>query len=154
MHRAILQMKEGYLFSPASRLHTMLYADARRFPHDSVDGETVIIDSTVGRLFLLTGLGSWIWQRMISGHSPDGLVDDVAARYGVEPGREAGTFLAKLLENEMLTREPCNPLPVGSGPPMPEVFVSPVLETYDDIADIIAMDPIHDVDPSKGWPYR
>jgi hypothetical protein len=26
------------------------------------------------------------------------------------------------------------------------------LERYDDIADIIAMDPIHEVDENAGWP--
>jgi hypothetical protein len=132
----------------------MLYADTSRFPHDTVDGETVIIDSTAGRLFLLTGLGSWIWQRMVLGHTTGGLVGDVAARYGAEAGREAAQFLASLLENEMLRDDPCDPPAAGRYLPLPEAFVSPSLETYDDIADIIAMDPIHDVDPTKGWPHR
>ncbi|MGI9178223.1 MAG: PqqD family protein [Pirellulales bacterium] len=132
----------------------MMYADTRRFPHDTVDGETVIIDSTVGRLYLLTGLGSWIWQRMVLGHTTDGIVGDVAARYGAEAGREAGRFLAALLDNEMLTREPGDLQTTGFDLPMPEVFVAPGLETYDDIADIIAMDPIHEVDPTRGWPHR
>ena len=35
--------------------------------------------------------------------------------------------------------------------PWPEQFTAPVLERYDDIAKIIAMDPIHDVGPG-GWP--
>jgi hypothetical protein len=28
------------------------------------------------------------------------------------------------------------------------------LEHYDDIADIMTMDPIHEVDTSLGWPNR
>lgn len=132
----------------------MLYANIRRFPHDTVDGETVIIDSTAGRLFLLTGLGPWIWQRMLLGHTTDGLVGDVVAQFGAEAGREAAAFLASLVENEMLTPDQCDPQVAGSAPPMPETFVPPGFETYDDIADIIAMDPIHDVDPTKGWPHR
>lgn len=132
----------------------MLYADTRRFPHDTIDGETVIIDTTAGRLFLLAGFGPWIWQRMIPGHTQAGLVDDVAARFGAEAGRATGDFLAALLDNEMLASEPCDPLVAGDDQTMPEAFVLPTLETYDDIADIIAMDPIHDVDPAKGWPHR
>lgn len=132
----------------------MLYANTRRFPHDTVDGETVIIDSTAGRLFLLTGLGPWIWQRMLIGHTADGLVGDVSAKFGAEAGSEAGVFLASLLENEMLRSDQGDPPVEGSVPPMPATFVPPALETYDDIADIIAMDPIHDVDPTKGWPHR
>jgi len=47
--------------------------------------------------------------------------------------------------------------PAGESPaelPWPDSFVPPGLEKYDDIADIITMDPIHDVDPAKGWPRR
>lgn len=136
----------------------MLYANTRRFPHDTVDGETVIIDSTAGRLFLLTGFGPWIWQRMILGHTSDGLAADVAARYGTEAGRDVAAFLASLIENEMITSEPGDSQATNGGMncdlPLPEAYTPPGLETYDDIADIIAMDPIHDVDPAKGWPHR
>jgi hypothetical protein len=132
----------------------MLYADTLRFPHDTVDGETVVIDANLGRLFLLTGLGPWIWRRMMLGHTADGLVDDVAARYGSAAGREAGEFLAALRDNEMLTHEARDASSAGDDLRLPEVFVGPALERFDDIADIIAMDPIHDVDPTKGWPHR
>lgn len=132
----------------------MLYADTRRFPHDTIDGETVIIDSTAGRLFLLTGFGPWIWQRMIIGQTTAGLAGDVAARYGAEAGRHVEAFLAALAENEMLTSEPGEVQVVAGDLSLPEAYTPPGLETYDDIADIIAMDPIHDVDPTKGWPHR
>ena len=38
--------------------------------------------------------------------------------------------------------------------PWPDTFVAPTLERYEDIADIIAMDPVHDIDTTKGWPHR
>lgn len=136
----------------------MLYANTQRFAHDTIDGETVIIDSTAGRLFLLTGFGPWIWQRMILGNTIEGLIGNVAARYGAEASRDVAAFLASLVANEMITSEPgdsqaanCD---MNGDLPLPEAYTPPGLETYDDIADIIAMDPIHDVDPARGWPYR
>jgi hypothetical protein len=36
----------------------------------------------------------------------------------------------------------------------PATFVTPVIESYDEISDIINMDPIHDVDQDRGWPRR
>ncbi len=132
----------------------MLYAQTRRFPHDTVDGETVIIDSARGCLFLLTGSGPWIWSLMIRGHTTDGLVSDVVTRFGPDAGNQAAAFLASLTEHGMLTEE----APDGHAPtadqPTPETFVAPQIEKYDEISDIIAMDPIHDVDPTKGWPHR
>ena len=132
----------------------MLFANTRRFPHDTVDGETVIIDSAKGCLFLLTGSGPWIWSRMVRGHTEDGLVSDVAARHGTDAGSQAAAFLASLKEHGMLTDEAPDQATLGAELPMPGTFASPQIEKYDEISDIIAMDPIHDVDPTKGWPRR
>lgn len=131
-----------------------LYADTKRFPHDTVDGETVIIDTIRGHLFLLTGLGPWIWSRMIGGNTPEGLAGEVAARFGDEAGAHSATFLGVLVQHGMLTEEAPVHGTEGSVLSMPTTFVAPQLEKYDEISDIIAMDPIHDVDPTKGWPHR
>jgi hypothetical protein len=54
----------------------------------------------------------------------------------------------------MLTAESQDVAAGSEGPALVEPFAPPMLEKYDEIADIIAMDPIHDVDPDKGWPHR
>jgi len=46
---------------------TSLFADTARFSHETIEGETVLFDSQLGHLFLLTGLGPWLWQRMALG---------------------------------------------------------------------------------------
>ncbi len=132
----------------------MLYANARKFPHDTVDGETVIIDSVHGRLFLLTGSGPWIWQRMVRGATIDGLADDAESRFGPEAGAQVRAFLEALAEHGMLTQEAQDVPEASADVPLQEPFAPPQLEKYDEISDIIAMDPIHDVDPNKGWPHR
>jgi len=132
----------------------MLYANVRQFPHDTVDGETVIIDSARGRLFLLTGSGPWIWQRMVHGATIESLASELESRFGADVGAQVRAFLASLQEHGMLTDEKQD-VPDGTdSPPLPEPFAPPQLEKYDEISDIIAMDPIHDVDPTKGWPHR
>ena len=130
------------------------FADTGRFPNDTIDGETVLIDTEKGYLFLFTGIGPQIWQKLGSGISPEALVNEIGSRYGESAADSTRTFLESLQAAEMLCKEaPCE------GSPAPDIswpseFVAPVLEQYDQIADIISMDPIHDVDSSKGWPYR
>ena len=34
----------------------------------------------------------------------------------------------------------------------PNAYTAPQIERYDDIADIMMMDPIHEVDKTLGWP--
>ena len=36
----------------------------------------------------------------------------------------------------------------------PEELGEIVVTEYDDMSSIITMDPIHDVDPNKGWPFK
>ena len=130
------------------------FADTARFPHDTIGGETVLIDSENGHLFLFLGIGPQVWERLLAGASVDGLVNEVGSRYGAAAAAPTRAFLDALEQAEML----CNDLapsaaPASASATWPEIFVAPTLERYDQIADIISMDPIHEVDPSKGWPH-
>ena len=132
------------------------FADTGRFPNDTIDGETVLIDSAKGHLYLFTGIGPQIWQRLATGASVETLVEEISARYGGPAAAPTRSFFEALDQAQML----CNDLPPSAPPAQPsslvwpENFESPAREHYDQIADIISMDPIHEVDPAKGWPHR
>jgi hypothetical protein len=130
------------------------FADTERFPSDTIDGETVLIDSEKGRLFLFTGIGPQIWQRLGSGMTHDALVDEVASRYGMSAAVPTRTFLELLEGAEMLRGDAPSSQSPAASVSWPPAFVAPALVQYDQIADIISMDPIHEVDSSKGWPHR
>jgi hypothetical protein len=130
------------------------FADTGRFPNDTIDGETVLIDAEKGHLFLFTGIGPQIWQRLGSGMTPDTLVDEVASRYGESAAAPTRTFLEALEGAEMLRSDAPSDQSPAPAVSWPSAFVVPALEQYDQIADIISMDPIHEVDSSKGWPHR
>ncbi len=132
------------------------FADTGRFPNDTIDGETVLIDSSKGHLFLFTGIGPQLWQRLATGVSVDTLVEEISTRYGPTAAAPTRSFFEALDQAQMLRNDP----PPSATPAQPsslvwpENFESPAMEHYDQIADIISMDPIHEVDPAKGWPHR
>ena len=132
------------------------FADTGRFPTDTIDGETVLIDSEKGHLFLFTGSGPQIWQRLANGINPDVLVDELTARYGEPAVAPSRAFIEALEQARMLRKDPVPSAAPASQVPIswPPAFTAPALERYDQIADIISMDPIHEVDPAKGWPHR
>lgn len=135
------------------------HADTTRFAFDTVDGETVAIDTVSGSLMLLTGSGPWLWECLAAGSPVDEVLADVEARFGVSTLDAVRLFFEQLAEHGMLTDAPTRISgdaasgPAAPKPTPPEHFTPPALETFDEIADIIAMDPIHDVDPSRGWPH-
>lgn len=128
-----------------------LVVNASRFAHETIDDETVLINSETGHVLLLTGLGSILWSHLVGGTRLEALAGAVDARFGTEAGAAARDFISELRAAEIVVpttdtrRDNAAPLP------WPERFIAPIFERYDDIAKIIAMDPIHDVDDT-GWP--
>ena len=171
--------------APSDLAPSDLVADTIRFAFDTVDGETVVIDTVTGSLMLLTGIGPWIWECLATGEAVDALVRRVEAGFGAEAAGQVEQFMGALAEQQMLVAAGAAGVAgaagaagaageagaagsvgaagaagsvgaAGAAPEaaaLPEQFSAPGLETFNEIADIIAMDPIHDVDPSRGWPH-
>lgn len=144
--------------APSDLAPSDLVADTIRFAFDTVDGETVVIDTVSGSLMLLTGIGPWIWECLATGEAVDALVRRVEAGFGAEAAGQVEQFMGALSEQQMLVAAGAAGVAgaLGAAPEaaaLPEQFSAPGLETFNEIADIIAMDPIHDVDPSRGWPH-
>ena len=130
-------------------------ADTSRFPYETIDGETVLIDSAKGHLFLFAGTGPALWQRLIAGGTIDEVVAESIARYGESAESPTRQFLEQLAEAEMIRPGNSAPATIGEiAVDWLDTFAAPVIERYDEISDIISMDPIHEVDPAKGWPHR
>jgi len=132
-----------------------LFADTTRFPNETIDGETVLIDSQLGHLFLFTGLGPWLWQRMVRGATLNTVIGEVTARFGPDAAEPTRRFLESLEAAGLLRSGDVRAEVAEEDPELitPDTFVAPGLERYEDISDIIAMDPIHDIDTTKGWPH-
>ncbi len=126
--------------------------DAARSSYDTVDGETVILDSSTGVLTLLVGIGPGIWERLVGGADREALLAEIAGTYDDVAAAAAGSFLDELLAAELVV--PCGEATPGDAAPAPwpAEYRAPQIEVYDDIADIMMMDPIHEVDQTRGWP--
>ncbi len=127
--------------------------------HETIDGETIVIDLASGTYYSLRGSGPAIWNALASGSSRDAIVERLAAAYEAPREEIAGAaeaFLARL-EEEQLIVHGNGAGPDGdatldhAGPRGP--FEPPELERYDDLQDIILLDPVHMVD-DQGWPHR
>lgn len=133
-------------------MHERLVPNTARFPDQTIDGETLLFDAETGHLLLLTGFGSVLWTRLLAGASATELGAEVEERFGTDPGALTRAFIEDLRAAAILVVAP-GPVPDAGVPPdWPAQFTAPGIERYDDIAKIIAMDPIHDVDATTGWP--
>jgi hypothetical protein len=137
--------------------------DEQRFAHETIDGETMIIDTVRGHLIIVSGGGSFILELIRGGTSHANLLRDIGDRYGHDASEGARVFLDELAATGALVEieQAQGSSQIASGPTSSDVQIAdwptslalPVIERYEDIAEIIAMDPIHDVDVA-GWPRK
>ncbi len=131
--------------------------------HQTIEGETVIIHLERGLYYSLDEGGAEIWQALAAGHSPDEVSHRVAARFPAERAEveAAISALVEHLRTEDLivpagddaanghVADPGPPLDAGVG----GTFQKPRVERFDDLQDLLLLDPIHAVDET-GWPDR
>jgi len=118
-------------------------------------GEAVIIHFERGTYFSLRGSGGTIWSFLQAPTSIAAIVSAVQTQEPLSSDFEANltTFVAKLAEHDLIlgSLEPPPPLTISA-----EAIVSlselPDLEIYTDLAELIAMDPVHEIDILTGWP--
>ena len=127
--------------------------------HETIDGETIVIDLSTGTYYSLRGSGPTIWNAVASGASREAIVESLENAYEASPGEiaeAAGAFLAQLEAEQLIAQG--NGAGPGGGPTSTPAatrspFEQPQLEKYEDMQDIILLDPVHMVD-DQGWPHR
>lgn len=118
---------------------------------ETFDGEPVILNLVDGRYFSLSGIASSIWPVLLAGHSPESILTSIRAQRPELVGASS-EFVARLLElNIVRARSDINGV---RSAPIEAVWSgdTPEIEVFDDFAELIAADPIHDVDEDAGWP--
>jgi hypothetical protein len=130
--------------------------DTKRFVSDPLEGETIIMDMVAGRLFLLEEGAATVWENIVKGGARDELLSSVGSRYGSEAVTACETFLQRLSELGLVSEISTNKeIAVAANSGLwPAAIGEFRLTEYDDMIDIITMDPIHDVDPNRGWPFN
>jgi hypothetical protein len=119
-------------------------------------GEAVIIHFERGTYFSLRGSGGTIWSFL---QAPTSIAVIAAAVRTQEPPPSTDfeakltAFVAKLAEHDLITSslEQATP-PMISPEAIASLSAAPDLEIYSDLAELIAMDPVHEIDILTGWP--
>jgi hypothetical protein len=130
--------------------------DPQRIVHDTIEGETILIDLDTGTYYSLGGSGPEVWGLLAAGLSDAETSDELARRYpeaAQDAAAGAAELIHKLLENGLLRQGPPPGDPAAPPAPSPSTraFRPPVLEAFTDMQHFLMLDPIHEVADS-GWP--
>jgi hypothetical protein len=124
--------------------------------HDRLDDEVMVIDLKSGAYFAFLGAAADAWTLLVAGHEPEAVADRMAVRYGVSHEvvtDDITTFAGQLVVEGLLDDVRADHVdPVELGDAAGTVpYVAPAIEKFDDLADLLLLDPIHEVQ-EPGWP--
>ena len=137
--------------------------------HQAIDDEVVIIHLDHGLYYSLNSTAGQIWNALAAGESADAVTGEMAREVTDSPdlvAAEISRLIDRLVAEGLLVPMPggssgsaggSNAAARGNGAHPADKqrfpFVPPVIERYDDLREMLLLDPIHAVDDS-GWPDR
>ena len=115
-----------------------------------LDGEAMVIDFKNGLYFSLRGSAVLIWSLVIAHHPVLSIVKQLEARlYNAK--ELIPEFIAKLEQKELIRTSSQTAIEIQL-PNSNQPLQNPELELFDDMQALLLLDPIHEVEPSRGWP--
>ena len=122
------------------------------------DGEAVLVNLHRGTYYALNASATEVWNALSPGRRPETAIGLLAARHATDRGAVGALitpFVAQLLEEGLLVAadeegpEP-DPLPAPKNE-----LAAPELQRFDDMQDLLLLDPVHDIDlDGDGWPVK
>ncbi len=136
-----------------------------------IDDEAILIDLETGSYFSLVGSGAHVWSAVERGDTVDEMLATLAVMCDavpVEARDQVGSFLEELALAELIvSAEADSGAASGTSPgdgaahqagsavvssAGPGTYEPPAIQRFDDMQELILLDPIHEVDESEGWP--
>ncbi|AWV99996.1 PqqD family protein [Arcticibacterium luteifluviistationis] len=119
--------------------------------------EFVVVNLPEGHYYSLRGTAFFMFQFLTKGSNASSISSALAKHFDISEQdalKESEQFIDALLAHKLLleTEEE-----VVFNIPSPEVkspFLKPEIETFDDMKELLILDPVHDVDPQEGWPLK
>ena len=122
---------------------------------EEFEGETVLIDVAQGLYFSLSGAATEVWRAFAEQRKINDVVDALCQQLEGADRTSLEVAISSMHEHTLLVPAPDGqPVPLDKFVAAAVPFASPVVEVFNDLADLIAIDPVHEVDASAGWPMR
>ncbi|HUA77981.1 MAG TPA: hypothetical protein VMA86_09935 [Acetobacteraceae bacterium] len=118
---------------------------------EDFSGQTVMLNLANGHYFSVAGIGGPIWNSLLAGHKPVTILDGIRANRP-ELLDQASAFLERLVELNLIRADGADGITPSEPIAKDWSGEGPEIQVYDDLAELISSDPIHDVDQQAGWP--
>lgn len=116
---------------------------------EDFDGDLVVLNLKSGQYFGFNPAAAVVWEALMAGAAPSALAEASPDPAAIAP------FAQRLLDLELVVVADAAPadLAPDAAERVAALAEAPQVQVYDDLADLIVADPIHDVDQEAGWPH-
>jgi hypothetical protein len=121
---------------------------------ETFEDEVIVINLANGRYHSLRGTGAWLWHALTAGLGRSEAIDRLLGANAADPDAagQAAAFIDRLTAEELLIAAPERAGGATAELQTPGAFLAPLIETFNDMENLLAIDPIHEVDV-RGWPH-
>ncbi|NEP19643.1 MAG: PqqD family protein [Leptolyngbya sp. SIO4C1] len=141
--------------------------NSQHVAQECIDDEVVIIHLDNGNYFNLEGSGAEIWTAIIAGAAVEDVVTALSEVYEASPAQTTESvhnLISHLVAEDLIIEltETVEQRPPSISQLVQTMrngnvdskaaFTPPALQKYQDMQDLLLLDPLHDVDESAGWP--
>lgn len=138
--------------------------NAPKVVHETIEGEVVIVNLDKGDYYSLVQAGADIWSGVVNGISKGEILEEMIQRYAGEQAtieNSVNNFIEQLQREELIKINQTDESFNSNGKTESKLaemngeklnFQPPSLNKYTDMEELLALDPIHEVDEQVGWP--
>lgn len=119
--------------------------------YECLEDEIIIANLDSGVYYSIRECGVPIWKLLIAGQSVEAIASLLQARFGADLSESLYAFLRQITEENLLTAGAPSPKPLVEEISWPPSFTPPSLEKYEEMKELLMLDPVHEVD-AQGWP--
>lgn len=120
-----------------------------------MDCNLIVIDGVEGLYYASGGTGAEVFRALEAGYGEDEICAALKnAGAGFDADRAVRQFIRQLVDYRILREAPGRKAP-GDFPPFPADGMDqpPAITRFDDLQELLLIDPIHQVDVGEGWPF-
>jgi hypothetical protein len=130
--------------------------DEPRVISEALDGELVLVQFESGCYYSIRGVGADICQLLSAGWSLEHAIDRIVQHHNLPKARieaDVRSFVLQLVTEKLLVETGAPQLAASAILLASTEYAQPSFEKFDDMADQLLLDPIHDIDET-GWPAK
>jgi hypothetical protein len=124
---------------------------------EDFDEEIVVVNLPVGYYYSMKGTARKLFLQAVNGTNQNNLAKYIVANYDLaltEALAFTEQFIEKLYNNQLVVEiSPIEDIHYPEAT-VKTSFENPSIEIYDDMQELLSLDPIHDVDSVQGWPLK